>query len=325
MNPRSTILLGCISFPFALAGCGGVSGEALGNDESASTADGGDTLSNADAAGCANVAAGPFAPQLVAQPFSGSEDFAFDGRGHIAGKRGNALVLFGAEGSRNVASLPGQVYGLRYHPNGDLIAAIPGAGKLVAVTPAGQVTELLGGLGTPNGVYVDFEGNVWLTEFGANKVSRLGADGSRTTIASGAAVAQNANGVVLDAAKKVLFYTEYAKGKIHRVALDAMERGPTLVATIPGAALDGIALDACGNLYAADQGSSKLYRVRVDLDGAASAAPELLATFPTNIANAQFGSGPGFDPKKLYVTGNPGAVYALDVGVSGAPVPTPAR
>ena len=52
-------------------------------------------------------------------------------------------------------------------------------------------------------------------------------------------------------------------------------------------------------------------------------APELLATFPENVANAQFGSGDGFDPETLYVAGVPGSVYSIAAGVPGAPVPTP--
>jgi sugar lactone lactonase YvrE len=317
MKPSALSTVACVSVLFALAGCSGTSFDPVSDQASAQTTDGGASVA------CANIASGPFAPELIGQPFNGSEDFAFDGNGHMVGKRGNAIVVVSTSlASTSLATLPGQTYGLRYHPNGNLIAAVPGAGKLVSVSPTGQVSDLLTGLRSPNGVYVDFDGNVWITEFGASKVSRLAPDGTQTTIVSGAAVAQSANGVVLDAAKKRLFYTEYQKGKIQRIAIDTPGATPTLVATIPGAALDGMVLDSCGNVYAVDQGSSKLYRVRVDANGAAAAAPELLATFPTNVANAQFGSGAGFDPKKLYVTGNPGSVYALSLGVTGAPVPT---
>jgi sugar lactone lactonase YvrE len=278
---------------------------------------------NAVVAACAEIPSGPFEPRSIGQPFSGSEDFAFDGRGNIVGKRGDALVSVGARGSRSLATLPGQVYGLRYHPNGNLVAAIPGAGKLVTVAPDGRVTDFVTGLGTPNGVYVDFDGNTWVTEFGGNKVSKIAPDGTKTVVVSGAQNAHAANGVVLDAARKLLFYTEYAKGRIQRVRIDEPNAAPILVATIPGAALDGLVVDACGNVYAVDQRNSQLYRVRIDANGDAAATPELLASFPTNVANAQFGAGPGFDPHKLYVTGNPGTVYVVDLGVAGGPVPQP--
>src|SRR5262249_48396917 len=154
-------------------------------------------------------------PQLIGQPFSGSEDFAFDGKGHIVGKRGNAVVLVDGQGSTSLAQLPGQVYGLRYAPNGNLIAALPGPGKLVTVTPSGEVSELAAGLGQPNGVYVDFDGNIWVTEFSGNKVERFAPDGTKTVIVSGTANAQAANGIALDASKHLLFYTEYSKGRIN--------------------------------------------------------------------------------------------------------------
>ena len=77
--------------------------------------------------------------------------------------------------------------------------------------------------------------------------------------------------------------------------------------------------------YFVDNGNSRLYRVRVDATGTATAQPELLAELPTNIATVQFGAGPGFDPRKVYVTGNPGTVYAIPVGIGCAPIPLPAR
>jgi sugar lactone lactonase YvrE len=274
---------------------------------------------------CASLPSGPVTPQLVGALFRGSEDFTFDGRGHIIGKRGSDLVaatVDAAAPARTIAQLPGQTYGVRYLANGDLVAAIPGAGKVVRVTPAGQVSDLATGLGGPNGVYVDFDENVWITEFGGGKVVVIAPNGAKQVVVSGAN-AQAPNGVVVDAARKLLFYTEYSKGKIHRLSLETPGAQPVLVATVQGASLDGMVLDACGNVYAVDQGRSRLFRVRTDDSGAATAAPELLASFPTNVANAQFGSGEGFDPKKLYVAGNPGTVYALDLGVAGAPVPTP--
>jgi hypothetical protein len=65
-----------------------------------------------------------------------------------------------------------------------------------------------------------------------------------------------------------------------------------------------------------------MYRIKLDASGAAVGEPELLAGFAKNVANAQFGSGPGFDPMTLYAVGTPGSIYAVPVGVPGAPIPT---
>lgn len=303
---------------FALAACSDAVPEAVADQGAADTVDAG------IAAMCSTLPAGPFTPERVGQPFSGSEDFTFDGQGHMVGKKGSSVVRVGTAtaGETSLASLPGQTWGLRYHPNGNLIAAVPGSGKLVSIAPGGQVTDLLTGLRNPNGVWVDFGGNVWFTEFGG-KVSKLAADGTVTVLVSGSAMAQGADGIAYDSAHKRLFYTEYQKGKINRINLDTDTPTPTTVATISGAALDGMALDACGNVYVVDNGASRLYRVRLDQTGTAIAAPEKLAELPTNIAAAVFGAGPGYDPRKIYMTGNPGVVYAIPVGVGSAPVPMP--
>ena len=67
---------------------------------------------------------------------------------------------------------------------------------------------------------------------------------------------------------------------------------------------------------------SKLYRLKLDSNGEAVGASEEIAAFTANVANAQFGSGPGFNSTSLYAAGFPGEVWEIDVGVAGAPVPT---
>jgi sugar lactone lactonase YvrE len=275
---------------------------------------------------CKKLPAGPFTPKALGQPFKGSEDFAFDGRESMVAKRGNDVVRVDSAGkvTATIASLPGQTLGLRYHPNGNLIGAMVSANKIVSVAPNGRVTDLVRGLNGPNGIYVDRDANLWFTEGGGNAVVRMTPDGARKAFAAGAAKAQGANGVVVDSENKRLFYTEFDKGKIHRVDLASPQPSPVEVTTIRGAGLDGLVLDECGNLYVIDQRNAKLFRVRIGAKGAAAAPPELLATFPVNVANAQFGSGRGFDEKTLFVVGNPGSVFSVPLGINGAPVPKPA-
>jgi hypothetical protein len=95
-----------------------------------------------------------------------------------------------------------------------------------------------------------------------------------------------------------------------------------LVTTIDGASPDGLTLDACGYLYVVDQGNSTLYRVVLDEVGEATADATELLVFPTNVANAQFGVGEGFDDHTLYVGGNPGDVYAVTLEFPGAKIVT---
>ena len=102
----------------------------------------------------------------------------------VKGKKGQSVIRVSGTGGapQTIASLPGQTYGLRYHPNGNLIAAIPQQGKLVKVSPAGQVTDLITGLGTPNDMrkYVK---NGTVEAFELWDPAKLGELAARTSVA----------------------------------------------------------------------------------------------------------------------------------------------
>ncbi len=159
---------------------------------------------------------------------------------------------------------------------------------------------------------------MWVTEFGAGRVIKLAPNGASTTIAS---QLDSPNGVVLDTVRNTLFFTSYSQGQLWRV--DPAGGTPTMVGQLTGAAFDGLVLDACGNVYAVDQGTSKLYRFNLDDAGTLLGEVELIADFPANVANAQFGSGSGWNATSLYAAGNPGQVFEVPIGAPGAPVPAP--
>lgn len=310
----------------AATGAGGSSSStssgAASTSSGAGGAGGGGSGGGGGAPACDALPAGPIEPTVALESvFDGSEDLAFDGKGHIAAKLGSTIVLADAQGQITpFAEDIGQAYGLRYRATGALIVALP-EGRVLEVSPQGEATDYVINLAGPNGLYPDFEGNVWMTEFNGGKVSRINPDKSVDAIVM---TTPQPNGVVFDATRKALFYTEYSEGRIRRVDMSpGGEMTPVEVAVIEYAALDGLVLDACGNLYAVDNGGNRLYRIKLDASGASAGAAELLASFPQNVANAQFGSGPGFDATALYVTGDPGTVYAVAVGVAGAPVPAP--
>ncbi len=281
------------------------------------------TGTTGEAIDCEAVPDGLYMPVLFLSGFKGSEDLAFDGQGGLALKRGADIVIVRADKSETVlAQGVAAAYGSRFLADGRLLVALPQSGEVVTYAE-GQEGVFLDGLKGPNGIYPDLAGDVWITEFGGSRVLRIGADMAMTTIVSGAD-ASAANGVVYDPQRQLLFYTKYQAGQVWRVAIDGQgEPGaPVQVAAVGGAALDGLTLDACGNVYAMDQGNNRLYRVRLDGAGAAIGEPALLAEFPSNVANAQFGVGDGFDPYTLYAAGNPGDVYTLAVEFPGAAIAT---
>jgi sugar lactone lactonase YvrE len=273
---------------------------------------------------CVGLVAGPIEPILATDEFVGSEDIAFDGAGNIWGKDGNAVLRVDADENQTAtAQVPGQSYGLRFGSNGSLFVARPGEGTIVEVIDD-VVTDFATGLEGPNGIYPDFDGNIWVTEFNGGRVIKLDSAGESTTILSGLS---QPNGIVLDVERDVLFFSEYSAGRVMRVD-PAGATAPVEVADIPGTAIDGLVLDSCGNVYAVDNANGRLYRLILTVGGDLSGEPELVATIPPitpgdpQVANAQFGSGEGWNATSLYVAGNEGVVWEVPVGVGGAPVPT---
>lgn len=260
----------------------------------------------------------PTEPIVALEGYSNSEDLAFDGQGNVVLRSGSSFVRVTSTGvETNLFNHAAQTLGTRFAPNGDLMIAAPNTG-LEVWNGVDAPTLFLGGLGGPNGVYVDFDGNVFVTEFGAGKVTRISAEGQETQLAE---IAGAPNGIVKDDERAQIFFTDYFGGTLHRMELDGANR--TLVASLPDASPDGIVLDECGNLYAVDQGGSRLFFVPLDEVGNGAGDPVLIASFPTNVANVQFGSGDGWNPTSLYVIGTPGTLYEVPVGVGGRPVPTP--
>ncbi|WP_437955231.1 SMP-30/gluconolactonase/LRE family protein [Sorangium sp. So ce119] len=305
------------------AGGGGAGGEGATTSASA----GGEGAGAGPTGACAELAPGPIEPKRITDVFSGSEDFAFNGQGHIVAKQGPNLIRYDATGqTSNFASLPGAVLGLRYRPDGTLVAALPEAGAVVEISTIGVVSDFVEGLSTPNGLSADADGNVWATETAGNRVIRLNPDATVDEIAGGEPEVSQPSGIVFDPARRVVFYTNASAGEIRRIDLAARDdepARPALVTTVASAVLDGLVLDTCGHLYTIDNKDRGLYRVRLDATGAALGEPELLASFPTSVANAQFGSGPGFNGKTLYVGGAAGSIYAVALDIGGAPVPAP--
>ncbi len=271
---------------------------------------------------CDMIPDGPFTPVSFSKSFDGSEDLAFDGKGNLAGKNGSQIVLLDSNGMTTMlAPLSGTTLGVRYMSDGNLLAARQQAGHIASITPGGDVATYAM-VTSANGLFVDFDDNVWVARFGANEVIRIDKNKDVTSIVKGAE-ANQANGIVRHPSLPVVYYTEYSEGKIHRVDVSGDKFTPTLIDTILGAKLDGMVMDACGHLYIVDNNPvSKLYRLKLDSSGEATGASVEIAAFTANVANAQFGSGPGFKTTSLYAAGCPGVVWEIDVGVCGAAVPT---
>jgi gluconolactonase len=261
-------------------------------------------------------------PKLLTDGLVGSEDIAIDAYGKFVARKGTAVVLVdeALETEEIVADFPAST-GMRFMNDGSLAIGDFAAGKVVKLAMDGTTEDLVTDVPGANGVFADIDGRVWVTASSAGKLVVREANGDVRDVATGLAFP---NGVVYDEKRKAVFVNELTSGTVYRINID--EDGnfadKVEVGTLPTSALpDGQALDICGNLYVISFGGKKLFRIQLDLEGNPEGEPEDLATFPGDVAgdvaNPVFARGRE-DLTELYVTGSPGNIYRIDVGMESA-------
>ena len=275
---------------------------------------------------CDNLPEGPFSLTKLDGPMA-SEDLAFDPHGNVIGSNDKAIFKSGYNEEPQVF-VPNMKFraGLRYLPNGHLVVCNNNKGELVRVDEEGVQHTVLTGLSYPNGLTVDMDGWVYLTEHDANKVLRINPFTGEYTVLTEAI--SSPNGVTFSPDYKTLYIGGFSGKKI----IYAMSISPDGVpgkliewATKVGSGwLDGMAVDACGNVYIADYGTTKILKLPPDgsswevfIDGSTWDGAYL--------PNLQWGSGVGgWSKTSVFLPdGWNKGVFEVDIGVPGKPTPYP--
>lgn len=318
-------------------------------DEPGTSSEGGEESSTTDdtttgqPGPCEDLPVGPLAVEEFAFAGSpldgGSEDLTFSTVGSIIVRNGAELVQISPAGVVTPIAtdvpLP-DTYGLRWTPAGNLVAASATTGEILQITPAGTVTALWSGLGIPNAVAPALDGNIFFTDFTGALAAWIDPAGTALTeLGAGGDEAPQANGIIYDPDRDFVYYVAYGPGVLFRVDVTDLANpgAPQAIATIASegggdqVGLDGVAMDACGNLYIVDQNQGapgSLYRVELDAAGDVVGAPQLLVeAYPDGVANPVFAQGPGWEAFETYLfaVGLPGRIFIVDVDVAGAPTP----
>ncbi|MEO8700305.1 MAG: hypothetical protein ABI867_09690 [Kofleriaceae bacterium] len=263
-----------------------------------------------------------------------SEELAFDGAGNLVAKKGELLIAVPPHGPSHYVSrdpaLATLSLGLRFLPDGDLVVAQPAVeeglvARLLRVAPDGSVTnfftaaDMPAGLPPfiiPNALAVEPSGGVFVSDFATSQILHVAPDRSVIPVVVGAEAA-SVGGAAYDARHRLLYYT--SGNTVRRVAVDVAGHptgAPAVFATLPDTRLDGIVLDRDGNAYVVDSDPSvprfALWRV-----GGDTATTRRVATFDDWVSGAQFGAGPGYDDRSIYVSSITGKVFRVRTGVRG--------
>jgi hypothetical protein len=235
-----------------------------GGDTDTDTETESDTVVDTDTWDCDALPSAPVTSETVTGA-AGYHDLAFDDDGHMVGFDGFDLVRTTVSGPPEVlVSGMSWVQGMDYLPDGDLVAATDTYG-LARITPTGTVTSIAPGLSSLYDLIVGPDGMVYCAD-NSNLYRVDPSDGTYDVIASGI----GARGVEFSPDLTRMYITSGSGyGYIYVAYLDDelnLIDSPSLFTTISGGGtwLDGIAVDACDNLWIPNYNTTNLYRISTE-------------------------------------------------------------
>lgn len=270
---------------------------------------------------CADLPSGPFDLERVPGARA-NEDLTFaDG------------ALFGADvathvwrarrnGVAEVIRLnSGYHAGFRQLLDGDLVAASYETGSVDRLDPvSGASMPLVSGLAYPNGIEIGPDGRVYVTEWGGGRLLRIDTDTSQTEVlAEGLGTP---NGLSFDVAYQTLWVVSNIEGNpLYRIPIAADGTAGTAVHVMDtgSVGVDGLAVDACDNLYLLSYTHELIRR----WDGATMVDLVDRGNTGMGLGNLAWGdpSG-GWDPLRAHVVWyGANEVLAFDLGVPEKPRP----
>lgn len=270
---------------------------------------------------CAALPQGPLTYTIKPGP-TATEDLAFDDQGNLIGASAGNLFKTPFDGPSQlwVPGAGGFIAGLRATAKGVVVYADNDTMTLFRVNPAGFKEMVLGGLEYANGLEVDLDGFVYVAEQSGGRVRRVDpATGQFTILAEGLSAP---NGLSFSPDYRTLYVGSFGGGTITAIALheDMTAAGTSLFKQAIGSGgLDGMGVDACGNVYVCEFGPAIVWRFSPD--GTKDEQLVNLGGETAWIPNLQWGSGiGGWDRETLYVldfSGN--RVFEVPVGVTDKP------
>ena len=216
---------------------------------------------------------------------------------------GDGSPGFAGDGGPAVLAKFNQAGGISFDGNGNLFIVDSGNNRLRKVSPAGIISTVAGTgaygpggdggpatsaqLANPQNVAVDAAGNIYLDDYGNNRIRKIDLAGNISTVAGNgsagfsgdggqAVLAQInfANGLTVDPAGTRLYIADAGNHRIRRVILASGiistvagngiagysgDGGPAVSASLNGPS--GVSVDGLGNLYISDDFNARIRKV----------------------------------------------------------------
>ncbi len=206
--------------------------------------------------------------------FTQAEDFAFDGQGYLVSIDWNGTLLgINQDGDTRVI-LPNAgewTSGMHMLLDGSFVYSNAATGTLMRVVEGQGAEALVSGMSYPNGIEVDLEGFVYVTEHDAGRVRRIDpATGAYSFVAQGL---HHPNGIQFSSDYGTLFVNSFGGGMVHAIQRENEDSWaePALLGFVPSIDPDTIPTpcaeanegDSCTMIYGgigacADEGDDAL-------------------------------------------------------------------
>lgn len=246
-----------------------------------------------------------------------AEDFTFSADGYMFSITGGALkrTPYGG-GSEVLVPGLGDARGTRFLPDGRVAIAHMDTGSVKVVDPAtGSLETVAASLANPNGIAIGADGRIYVATTG--QILRIDPETLDVEVVVDLP-GNSFDGLTFSPDYRRLYFNEEV-GQVHWVDFDddGVPGPPSDGIDIPNgiSLLDGMAMDACGNLYVIVM-NGKVWRIWADT-GELEQILDVggLAFIPA----LNFGLPPtgGWGNELLYVLDFTGSLYEVDVGVPG--------
>jgi|GEM_PF-2110487 len=150
--------------------------------------------------------------------FTGAEDFAFDRDGNLVSNDNGNLVKQTKDGDKKliVSNISAGTSGIAFLPGGDIVMCDSENGSLVRVFANGSYDTVLSGINYPNGIEVDQEGFVYVSEHSSGRIRRINPDtGDFEIIADDL---YNPNGMAFNTDYTTLYVNSFGGGTVHAIS-----------------------------------------------------------------------------------------------------------
>lgn len=236
--------------------------------EAESSDTGADPTTTTTRAACDDLPDAPLS--VTTYPIETTEDFDFDAAGWLIYATSGALLGVDIGGRERLVALGLGSYlrGIQVLSTGDLVVADFNVGRVEHVDGVtGAVTTLTSALAAPNGLEVGEGDVIYVSDAGlAPAVRVVDLDGGPLPPVPVGAMTYP-NGIALDEAEETLYVADGRNGVfVSRRAVDGDWSVAERLFDPDGGEFNAVEVDTCGNVYALDFRSGRLYRYDPGVD-----------------------------------------------------------